>query len=179
MHLITGAWFSVELLPEQAPYLFKDGGESQWASTTAELLSGLVAHYAFGLLERNTDPVAAPIKVTAGPDNLANEHLIKRGLTTCWPLCLVFGQMTKGLTVAEPLIHSNWRPRDRNSLADAITNEDFSGVDMEKRVRVDWDKLDFAWTWALWNERGSYLDKDTLKAIAKMVKLGDFEEAVW
>ena len=179
VHLITGAWFSVELLPEQAPYLSKDGGESQWASTTAELLSVLVALYAFGLLERSSDPVAAPIKVSAGTDNLANEHLIKKGLTTRWPLCLVFMQMTKALMAAGLLIHLNWRPRDQNSLADALTNEDFSGTDIEKRVHVDWDKLDFAWIGTLWNERGSYLDKNALKASAKVVKLGDYEKSVW
>ena len=139
----------------------------------------LGALYASGLLERNSDPVATPTKVSAGTDNLANEHLIKRGLPTHWLLCLVFMQRTKALMVSGLLIHLNWRLRDQNSLADALTNEDFSGVDMEKRVHVDWDKLDFAGIWTLWNERGSYLDEDALKASAKMVKLGDYEKSVW
>ena len=88
-------------------------------------------------------------------------------------------QMTKALMAAGLLINLNWRPRDQNSLADALTNEDFSGVDLEKRIHVDWDKLDFTWIWTLWNERGSYLDKDALKASAKVVKLGDYEKSVW
>ena len=179
VHLIAGTWFSVELRPEQAPYLFKEGGDSQWASTTAELLAVLVALHVFGLVGERSEHFAAPVKVSAGTDNLANEHLIKKGLTTRWPLCLVYMQMTKALMAAGLVIRLNWRPRDENSLADALTNEDFSGVDMEKRIHVDWGKLDFAWIWKLWNERGTYLDRDALKASAKVVKLGDYEKSVW
>ena len=179
VHLISGTWFSVELRPEQAPYLFKEGGDSQWASTTAELLAVLVALHVFGLVGERSEHFAAPVKVSAGTDNLANEHLIKKGLTTRWPLCLVYMQMTKALMAAGLVIRLNWRPRDENSLADALTNEDFSGVDMKKRIHVDWDKLDFAWIWKLWNERGTYLDRDALKASAKVVKLGDYEKSVW
>lgn len=179
VHLISGAWFSVELRPEQAPYLFKDGGESQWASTTAELLVVLVALYLFGLVGDHAKFVTAPIKISAGTDNLANEHLIKKGLTTRWPLCLVYMQMTKALMGAGLIVQLNWRPRDQNSLADALTNEDFSGVDMQKRIHVVWNKLDFAWIWKLWNERDSYLDRDALRASAKIVKLGDYEKSIW
>ena len=48
IHLEMGAWFSLEVLPHQAPFLFKDNGDSQWASTTAELLAVLVAVHLFG-----------------------------------------------------------------------------------------------------------------------------------
>lgn len=77
------------------------------------------------------------------------------------------------------IVQLNWRPRDQNSLADALTNKDFSGVDMQKRIHVVWNKLDFAWIWKLWNERDSYLDRDALRASAKIVKLGDYEKSIW
>ena len=179
VHLISGAWFSVELRPEQAPYLFKDGGESQWASTTAELLAVLVALHLFGFVGGPVKHVTTPIKISAGTDNLANEHLIKKGLTTRWPLCLVYMQMTKALMDSRLMVQLNWRPRDQNALADALTNEDFSGVDIQKRIHVDWTKLDFSWIWKLWNERNAYLDKDGLRASAKIVKLGDYEKSGW
>ena len=179
VHLISGAWFSVELRPEQAPYLFKDGGESQWASTTAELLAVLVALHLFGFVGGPVKHVTTPIKISAGTDNLANEHLIKKGLTTRWPLCLVYMQMTKALMDSRLMVQLNWRPRDQNALADALTNEDFSGVDIQKRIHVDWVKLDFSWIWKLWNERNAYLDKDGLRASAKIVKLGDYEKSGW
>ena len=37
--LSTGCCFSLNFGPDEAPYLFKVGGESQWASTSAELLA--------------------------------------------------------------------------------------------------------------------------------------------
>ena len=82
IHLETGAWFSLGVLPHQAPFLFKDNGDSQWASTTAELLAVLVAVHLFGCVDRNIPVDATPLKIAAGTDNLANEHLIRRGLTT-------------------------------------------------------------------------------------------------
>ena len=42
-HLIGGDWFSVEVEPGQAPYLFDENGESSWASASAELLASLAA----------------------------------------------------------------------------------------------------------------------------------------
>ena len=87
--------------------------------------------------------------------------------------------MTKALMDARLMVQLNWRPRDQNALADALTNEDFSGVDIQKRIRVDWTKLDCSWIWKLWNERNAYLDKDGLRASAKIVKLGDYEKSGW
>ena len=139
----------------------------------------LVALHLFGFVGGPVEHVTTPIKISAGTDNLANEHLIKKGLTTRWPLCLVYMQMTKALMDARLMVQLNWRPRDQNALADALTNEDFSGVDIQKRIRVDWTKLDFSWIWKLWNERNAYLDKDGLRASAKIVKLGDYEKSGW
>ena len=139
----------------------------------------LVALHLFGFVGGPVKHVTTPIKISAGTDNLANEHLIKKGLTTRWPLCLVYMQMTKALMDSRLMVQLNWRPRDQNALADALTNEDFSGVDIQKRIHVDWTKLDFSWIWKLWNERNAYLDKDGLRASAKIVKLGDYEKSGW
>ena len=42
---------SVRVTPHDAPYLFKENGDSEWASAPAELLSVLVALQLFGYLE--------------------------------------------------------------------------------------------------------------------------------
>ena len=47
----SAPWFSLEILPSDMPFLFDGGGESSWASTSAELLSSLAALQAFGFLE--------------------------------------------------------------------------------------------------------------------------------
>ena len=52
-------------------------------------------------------------------------------------------------------------------------------MDSPTRIHVDWTKLDFSWIWKLWNERDAYLDKDGLRASAKIVKLGDYEKSGW
>jgi len=45
-------WFSIEVSPSEAPFLFRDG-KSQWASTSAELLASLAALNAFGWLQKD------------------------------------------------------------------------------------------------------------------------------
>jgi len=45
-------WFSVEVSPSDAPFLFRDE-KSQCASTSAELLASLAALFAFGWLQRD------------------------------------------------------------------------------------------------------------------------------
>ena len=179
VHLQKGTWFSLELLPKDAPFLFKEGLESQWASTTAELLAVLIALHVFDFLGAKCSQSATPIKVSAGTDNLANEHLIKKGLTTKWPLCLVSMQLTECLMKAGVFINLSWRPRDENSLADALTNSDFSGVEPHLRVKCDWVDFDFSLLWQLWSERDTFLDKDLLRANSRLVKLGNQEKSAW
>eukprot|EP00435_Cladocopium_sp_Y103_P068191 s408_g31.t1 len=124
-HLVHGEWFALEVGPSQAPFLFKESGDSQWASTTAELLAVLIALHLFGCLKRNKKEHPVPFRVTAGTDNKANDHLLRKGLTTKWPLCLVFMQLTVAIMSARVFIQLGWRPRDENAPADALTNLDF------------------------------------------------------
>ena len=42
-HLHCGHWFSLSVGPNEAPYLFKEKGDSQWASAPSELLAVMVA----------------------------------------------------------------------------------------------------------------------------------------
>ena len=44
-------WFSVEVTPTMAPWLFKEDGASEWASASAELLASYLALFAFGHLQ--------------------------------------------------------------------------------------------------------------------------------
>ena len=85
-HIVVGGWelgsrcwFAVGLLPGDVPFLFKPGGESQWASTSAELLASLFALEAFGWLKQLVHRKALTLSIAGGPDNRANEALtIKR-----------------------------------------------------------------------------------------------------
>ena len=149
------------------------------SSRTTELLAVLLALQVFGFLDEKGPKDSTPLKVLAGTDNMANEHLLKKGLTTKWPLCLVFMQMTQLLMKSGLVVQLNWRPRDENALADALTNLDFKGVDPKLRMECKWEDLELGLLWKLWSERENYLDKDHIKANSKRLNLGEFEKSSW
>ena len=150
-----------------------------FSSRTTETPSGLLAVHLFGCVDRNIQVGAMPLKIAAVTDNLADEHLIRRGLTTKWPLCLDFMQLTQTLMKAGVLIQLAWRPRDENALADALTNGDYSEVSLAKRISCNWDDFDFTLIWTLWEERETYWDREAFKANSKLVQLGNFEKSNW
>ena len=136
-------WFSLSLTPAQVPWLFKgEEAESSWASTTAELLSSLVALKTFDLkVEGPNGPTAHILCCGGGTDNKAATQLVRRRLSTKWPVMLVLMDYldfceTKGLRC-----QLDWRPRDTNVEADQLTNEDFSSFELEKRIKIKWEDI--------------------------------------
>ena len=93
-------WFSLRLGPEEVPYLFKEGGGSQWASTAAELMATLLALHAFGWLDHGKDRKTLDVVLSAGTDNKANEALSLKRSTTRWPLMAVNMQLSSSLARA-------------------------------------------------------------------------------
>ena len=65
-------WFSLRLAPSDAPWLFKEDGSSQWASTAAEFLGTMVALKAFGWLEVGGQMRDWTTLIYAGTDNRAS-----------------------------------------------------------------------------------------------------------
>ena len=102
-HLQTGRWFILELLPEDAPFLFDEQGESSWASASAELLATWGALVAFGHLETLERKRVIPVVVSAGADNRSNEFLAKKRSTTAWPLMLI------NMSLSDALMKANLR----------------------------------------------------------------------
>eukprot|EP00435_Cladocopium_sp_Y103_P008858 s800_g2.t1 len=111
--LSSRRWFSLRLTREDVPYLFKpDGGGSQWASTSAELLASLAALTAFGWLDVGTSRKTVPLSLRAGTDNLVNDLLSSK--RTRWPLLLVNMQLSSSLSRARLSLDLRWRPREEN-----------------------------------------------------------------
>ena len=79
-------WFALELSQNDAPYLFKADGTSQWASAPAELLAVLVALHCFGYFNKDSQRTEMEVWIQAGTDNKSNEALLKKRSTTRWPL---------------------------------------------------------------------------------------------
>ena len=142
--LSTKRWFSVRVLPEDAPYLFKEGGQSQWASTSAELLASLMALHAFGWIVDGRRRRSLQVSLVGGTDNRANEALTLKRSTTRWPLMAINMQMSSALARSRTTLNLSWRPREENTEADDLTNEAFGGFDPSLRVAVKLGDLDLA-----------------------------------
>lgn len=69
----TGRWFKLHLTALDAPFLFKEGKGSQWASTSSELLATPVALVVFGYVDEKKQRRAVEVTLMAGTDNSANE----------------------------------------------------------------------------------------------------------
>jgi hypothetical protein len=81
------------------------------------------------------------IRIHAGTDNQAAEFLsVKRG-STKWPLTLVMMQRASTLKSMRLEPRLNWRPRELNVEADALTNLDTTPFSDCNRIPVDWPSL--------------------------------------
>ncbi|CAE7417322.1 unnamed protein product [Symbiodinium sp. CCMP2592] len=142
----SAPWFQITLRREEAPWLFKEGLGSSWASTSAELLSSLVALY---LLERDfPDVFSCPGSFRAcfagGTDNKSADAISARLLTTKVPVMFVLMEYAHRCDSAGVRCLLNWRPRDANQEADRITKNDFSDFCANLRVAVSWSELNFS-----------------------------------
>eukprot|EP00435_Cladocopium_sp_Y103_P024615 s4687_g6.t1 len=160
-HFPDGRWFSIRVTPKEAPFLFKESGESEWASAPAELLSVLAALQLFGYLEPRAGRTCIRLWIQSGTDNRSIDFLSKKNSTTRWPLTLVNMQMSHCLMKAGVRVSLSWRPRDENTLADDLTNSRFEKVDSCKRVCAEFSELGLSLLFKLWEARDEYLDRDS------------------
>ena len=151
-------WFSVVVRPEQAPYLFKPDGDSQWASASAELLATLFALDLFSCLRTERERHSLEISIPAGTDNQSNDSLNKKGSSPRWPLMLVNMQLCHRVSKAHCRLLLKWRPRSENQEADDLTNEDFRKFDLGKRIAVAFEDIDLSLLQSLWDARQSFLE---------------------
>eukprot|EP00435_Cladocopium_sp_Y103_P007668 s5210_g2.t1 len=131
-------WFALEISPKEASWLFeKEKVESM--STTAELLASLVALEVFGFFEGKAAP--AKVLVEAGTDNLATEHVSLKEASNKFPLAYVQAQLSLKCFLHGIVFRLEWRPRDTNVEADALTNLQFGSFDSALRCQVRWADL--------------------------------------
>ena len=134
-------WFAVEIRASDAPWLFEtDHLPSR--STVAELLATLVALEVFGYFKKESRP--RRILVEAGTDNLATEHITRRGSSTKFPLAYVQLQLALKCFLHGLVFQLNWRPRETNVEADDLTNLNFGKFDLGLRLGVAWEDLDWS-----------------------------------
>ncbi len=137
-------WFSFPVTAQEAPWLYYRGVDVQKMSTSAELLATYGALHAFGHLAKGMDYPSENrlCLISAGTDNLANEQLSRKRMTTKMPLGLLMLQFYTKLWDNGIWIRIKWRPRDENQEADALTNGKFDGFAEDQRIPMSYKDLD-------------------------------------
>ena len=82
--------------------------------------------------------------VEAGTDNLATEHITRKGGSNKFPLSYVQMQLGLKCFLHGLVFQLQWRPRETNEEADDLTNLKFEKFSLEHRCEVSWKQLD--WT---------------------------------
>jgi hypothetical protein len=131
-------WFSMRLTREEIPWAYVRGDPFR-SIAALELLATLVCVLVFEPAEPAL--TGASISLTASGDNQSNGFTLDKLSSTKFPLYLVLMELSEQLRQRQLLLSVAWRPRDENEEADALTNENFAGFALEKRIPARWSEL--------------------------------------
>eukprot|EP00438_Fugacium_kawagutii_P013025 Skav214740 [mRNA] locus=scaffold3176:133140:134285:- [translate_table: standard] len=166
-------WFSISLTRKNAPWVFTKG-EPFRNIASLELMAVLMAVVIFGdrwegLVQKGE------ILLTASTDNLGNTHVLRHFMSCKYPLSIVVMELALQLKEKGIELDLKWLPRGQNIEADALTNLEFDGFDMQRRVHVDIEKVDFLILNKLMEKAGS-LDEEMKLARSSKEAKGDRPE---
>jgi hypothetical protein len=80
---------------------------------------------------------------TGATDNQGNSYAVAKLLTAKYPLCIVLMELSVQLQDRQLWLDLEWTPREQNTIADDLTNEEFEGFGIENRIEVDISKLKY------------------------------------
>ena len=129
-------WFALRLNEHNAPWIFSRSGEPFRLIASLELLATLCAVVLLPPTRKDAD-LRGTVALTAGTDNKGNGHLLSKMLTTKWPLAAVLIELVHQCDSRGLDFTLQWRCRDSNVEADALSNFDFDGFDPDKRVEAE------------------------------------------
>lgn len=141
--LKTTPWFSLRVDEVQAPWLFEKGHGSRTIGAS-ELISTMVAVHLFCKEEDSLEIQRATTfcsGISGVTDNIGNSYVIKKLMTTKIPMCAILMQLTSILARKGLWLDLRWTPREDNTFADQLTNEDFNSFSMDKRVDIRWEDV--------------------------------------
>lgn len=135
-------WYFLEITKESYPWAFAKGNsDPQRVIATLELMGTLVALMAFKIC--STTLTKTTMTISAGTDNQGCSLALRKLMSTKWPLAPLLMELSEQMRARRLELHLNWVPRDQNTLADQITNEDFTAFRAENRVEIDPTQLDW------------------------------------
>ena len=137
-------WFSEEVKTEWAPWLFIRGDPKR-VIAALEMLATLIAArlWARGLSKGGR----GKCWIKGSTDNLSNAYAVSKWMSTKYPLTVLIMELSETLRTRDCELCLEWVPREKNQLADDLTNEKFDHFPMELRVRlVGGDTNGWCWT---------------------------------
>ena len=128
-------WFYCKIDREHFPWAFVKDNNPQRVIATLELLgtllSVMVFDYNHTCFQRNH------CTITGDTDNQGMSLVTHKLMSTKWPLAPMLMEMSEQMRERKLELHLNWIRRDKNELADALSNGDFSSFDPSLRVPLD------------------------------------------
>ena len=83
------------------------------------------------------------LTLTASTDNLGNTFVLSHFMSCKFPLSIVVMELAAQLRRYGMEMDLGWIPRGQNAEADALTNSEFEGFDLEKRITLNFEDLKF------------------------------------
>ena len=124
--------FSVQLTPQSAPWACRRDGEIFKLIATLESLGLLLTLMVYGPSQER-EARHQVIQLPAFTDNKGNGYAINKLMTTKFPLCAIVMELSTQMGAIAARVEVHWTSRERNEEADALSNGNFEGFDMEEQ----------------------------------------------
>jgi hypothetical protein len=135
-------WFSIVVTPEVAPWFFPDGRPSRTIAAL-ELLATTLCVILFAP-ERSPVSSTSMHVTSAFTDNKGNTYAAAKLHTTKFPLSCVVMELATQMEQHGLWVDLHWTPRELNTLADQLTNDDFSAFRIVHRISKTLQDVQFA-----------------------------------
>ena len=99
-----------------------------------ELFATLVCITAFG--DAWPAGSAGEVRLQGHTGNLGNSFAVTKLMSSKFPLVVILAEVAAQLRARSMVLNLGWTPRDQNEEADALTNGDYSQLNLTSRVNV-------------------------------------------
>ena len=137
----SARWFSTRLTNGNCKWLHCRG-EPFRVIAALELYATLFGIIAF-VPENSAVDGRGIITGSAATDNKGNTYAVAGLMSTKFPLNALLMELSEQMDLRGSWLRIDWAPREQNTYADALTNEEFHNFDATKRVEVDPAKINW------------------------------------
>lgn len=127
-------WFAFEVTRRDFPWVFAKAGDPQRVIAALEMMGSVLSLMYF---TDRLPPGSGSCKVTGVTDNRGNSFIIKKMMSTKFPLPVLLMELAEQMKHRHLSLELEWTPREDNTEADALSNFEVSQFDPDKRIRID------------------------------------------